>query len=66
MWRSSAGTSLGSAKEIPGRTHVPGRGRSVVPGNSGLEISTGQMGRPDPRDQGWQQTWLHLVIIISR
>jgi len=66
MWRSSAGTSLRSAKEIPGRTNVPWEGRSVVPGNSGLEISAGQRGRPDPRDQGWQQTLLHLVIIISR
>jgi len=52
MWRRSGGTFLRSAKEIPGRTNVPGEGRLVVPGNSGLEISAGQMGRPDPRDQG--------------
>jgi len=37
-------------------TGVPGPGRPVVPGNSGLEISAGQKGRPDPRDQGWRQT----------
>jgi len=37
-------------------TGVPGVGRPVVPGNSGLEISAGQKGRPDPRDQGWRQT----------
>ena len=30
-------------------TGVPGLGRPVVPGNSGLEISAGQKGRPDPR-----------------
>jgi len=37
-------------------------GRLVVPGNSGLEIWAGQKGRPDPRDQAWQQTLLHLLI----
>lgn len=39
-------------------------GLLVVPGNSGLEISAGQMGRPDPRDQGLAADIVTVVVII--